>query len=287
MGENEQGGMLRVVVVLGLIALIAAVVIGGVVYAKNNMQNRVVGTASLIDKAKDDVTKPDESAYDFSGEYSHDWQNLNLDFTYPTNGANYMFGKYVDSKLNDYLNWYTYEVQFDAKLKESYLTMHPDGAILRIDTVWRSPILNFDGSVTGAMSNVIFAGPQPQVDHGDPFQLEKTTMSKYGYNDAAWYRFVKPDETVHVSYKVGGSNMPGTGGRYFQYSEDGYLSDEPSIPDNVNLGEFFESLSNSGDLDTNLGNIKLDLNDPWYGAPDDDLGVFDFTNAQYRVYQEH
>ena len=60
MGENEQGGMLRVVVVLGLIALIAAVVIGGVVYAKNNMQDKVVGTASLVDKAIKD-NKPVQS----------------------------------------------------------------------------------------------------------------------------------------------------------------------------------------------------------------------------------
>ena len=60
MGENEQGGMLRVVVVLGLIALIAAVVIGGVVYAKNNMQSRIVSTVSLVDKGSDDDTPADE-----------------------------------------------------------------------------------------------------------------------------------------------------------------------------------------------------------------------------------
>ena len=51
MGENEQGGMLRTVVVLGLIALIAAVVIGGVVYAKNNMQKTMMSTTALIDNA--------------------------------------------------------------------------------------------------------------------------------------------------------------------------------------------------------------------------------------------
>ena len=50
MGENEQGGMLRVVVVLGIIALIAAVVIGGVVASKANMNKHVNDTTSLVGK---------------------------------------------------------------------------------------------------------------------------------------------------------------------------------------------------------------------------------------------
>ena len=37
MGENEQGGMLRVVVVVGLVALIAAVVIFAVIKLKGTM----------------------------------------------------------------------------------------------------------------------------------------------------------------------------------------------------------------------------------------------------------
>ena len=37
MGENEQGGMLRVVVVVGLVAIIAAVVIFAVLKLKENM----------------------------------------------------------------------------------------------------------------------------------------------------------------------------------------------------------------------------------------------------------
>ena len=47
MGENEQGGMLRTVVVVGLVALIAAVIIGSVVGLKASMTkntNSAVGT---------------------------------------------------------------------------------------------------------------------------------------------------------------------------------------------------------------------------------------------------
>ena len=50
MGENEQGGMLRTVVVIGLVALIASVIIAGVVVSKANMNKHVVATTSLVEK---------------------------------------------------------------------------------------------------------------------------------------------------------------------------------------------------------------------------------------------
>lgn len=51
MGENEQGGMLRTVVVIGLIALIAAVIVGGVVAAKASMQGTQTTALQSISKA--------------------------------------------------------------------------------------------------------------------------------------------------------------------------------------------------------------------------------------------
>ena len=51
MGENEQGGMLRTVIIIGLIALIAAVVIGGVVAAKASMQGTQTTALQSISKA--------------------------------------------------------------------------------------------------------------------------------------------------------------------------------------------------------------------------------------------
>ena len=57
MGENEQGGMLRVVVVVGLVALIAAVVIVAVMSLKTKMgtttQNATSGVDSAIQHAND------------------------------------------------------------------------------------------------------------------------------------------------------------------------------------------------------------------------------------------
>lgn len=51
MGENEQGGMLRTVVILGIIALIAAVVIGGVVATKASMLRQQTTALQSISKA--------------------------------------------------------------------------------------------------------------------------------------------------------------------------------------------------------------------------------------------
>ena len=51
MGENEQGGMLRTVVVIGIIALIAVVVIGGVVATKASMLRHQTTALQSISKA--------------------------------------------------------------------------------------------------------------------------------------------------------------------------------------------------------------------------------------------
>jgi len=54
MGENEQGGMLRVVVVVGLVAIIAAVVIYAVLQLKKNMNDTTSGATQNIN---DNVAK--------------------------------------------------------------------------------------------------------------------------------------------------------------------------------------------------------------------------------------
>ena len=51
MGENEQGGMLRVVVVVGLVALIAAVVIFAVIKLKGTMTSTTDSASAGVSKA--------------------------------------------------------------------------------------------------------------------------------------------------------------------------------------------------------------------------------------------
>lgn len=55
MGENEQGGMLRVVVVVGLVALIAAVVTALVITLKNKMKATSTGATDDVSKAVSDA----------------------------------------------------------------------------------------------------------------------------------------------------------------------------------------------------------------------------------------
>lgn len=57
MGENEQGGMLRVVVVVGLVALIAAVVTALVITLKNKMKATSTEATDDVSKAVDDAKK--------------------------------------------------------------------------------------------------------------------------------------------------------------------------------------------------------------------------------------
>ena len=142
MGENEQGGMLRVVVVLGLIALIASVIIGGVVYAKNNMQNRITGTTSLVDKAiKDnqpaiteaDVPKDAWQDYDASKSYE---VKKGQHFAIRWDNKAVTFSKNDDGVLDD----------FDAVNKEAYIyktntnasTADTMGSLLLTNTVTAS-----------------------------------------------------------------------------------------------------------------------------------------------------
>lgn len=74
MGENEQGGMLRTVIVLGLIALIAAVVIGGVVGLKSDMNKHINNTTSLVEKQANAASGIDD--YDTSNhDYTFDDTN--------------------------------------------------------------------------------------------------------------------------------------------------------------------------------------------------------------------
>ena len=106
MGENEQGGMLRVVVVLGLIALIAGVIIGGVVYAKNNMQDKIVGTASLVDKViKDNQSTPAITEGDVPVDA---WQNYDSSKTYTIKSGQHLAFRYDNTPTVDSIDGNVY-----------------------------------------------------------------------------------------------------------------------------------------------------------------------------------
>lgn len=70
MGENEQGGMLRTVVVVGLVALIAAVIIGGVVGMKASLRtNTLIGSTMGQNILTIDQSDPDNKMFHRLGGY--------------------------------------------------------------------------------------------------------------------------------------------------------------------------------------------------------------------------
>lgn len=73
MGENEQGGMLRTVVVLGVIAIIAAAVIGAMIALRGHMSEKSSNVAQQVNKAvhKDDVDKSMRDASDIATKKSN------------------------------------------------------------------------------------------------------------------------------------------------------------------------------------------------------------------------
>lgn len=88
MGENEQGGMLRTVVVIGLVALIAAVITMGVVSLKNNMTkntNRAVGAVATA-KVPYSVKNPDVTYKKYTPDNSANWGFGHADNHFPLIG---------------------------------------------------------------------------------------------------------------------------------------------------------------------------------------------------------
>jgi len=76
MGENEQGGMLRTVVVIGIIAMVALIITLGVVGLKNNMTKNTDSAVGAVVKTKVPygVVNPDVTYKKYtSGDNSWGW----------------------------------------------------------------------------------------------------------------------------------------------------------------------------------------------------------------------
>lgn len=95
MGENEQGGMLRTVVVVGIVAIIAAVVIFAVTGLKNNMTkntNVAVGTASMNRTGDSEFMNPISTTG--TSTNGNSWYQPTADYNY---GSWHVAGKYRNS----------------------------------------------------------------------------------------------------------------------------------------------------------------------------------------------
>ena len=77
MGENEQGGMLRTVVVIGLVALIAAVVIFAITGLKGDMRKNSDTAVYNVDKAGKPYQFPNDGNIQFNKYQVTYWNGLN------------------------------------------------------------------------------------------------------------------------------------------------------------------------------------------------------------------
>lgn len=84
MGEKEQGGMLRVVVVLGLIAMIAAIVIFATVKLSTNMKDTTSNTKTNVSKSIKDATAVTDT---YNPDPSHGINDSDSGFGYQLNGG--------------------------------------------------------------------------------------------------------------------------------------------------------------------------------------------------------
>ena len=130
MGENEQGGMLRVVVVVGLVAIIAATVIFAVTGLKNTLfaqQNNAVAKTELI--ASPDYGKnllaPAERNVTFSAgtdvnDWTYGWQYHRVGPLDP--GQTYTFSSKVNLQNTDNKNVTVSVYDWNTSPDKRYLT---------------------------------------------------------------------------------------------------------------------------------------------------------------------
>ena len=88
MGENEQGGMLRTVVVVGIVAMVALIITLGVVGLKNNMTkntDRAVG-AVVTTKVPYSVVNPDVTYKKYTLDNSDNWGRVDHCIFFPLVG---------------------------------------------------------------------------------------------------------------------------------------------------------------------------------------------------------
>ena len=88
MGENEQGGMLRTVVVIGLVALIAAVITMGIIGLKGNMTKNTDSAVGTIVTTKKpySVKNPDVTYKKYTPDSSDNWGSAEYCILFPIVG---------------------------------------------------------------------------------------------------------------------------------------------------------------------------------------------------------
>lgn len=190
MGENEQGGMLRTVVVIGLVALIAAVITMGVVGLKGNMTkntDRAVGTivTTPVPFGEEDKNVS-YNVYGTSDQVDSYWGN-HLDY-FPKIGSipnNSWREVHIHLKSNKKI-WFKMDVNNGG---DKLTHVDSDGSIKNDNdvTASRSMKLYKDGNSVAIASKYGNLAAPTYIDANTDYTIVVKYLNKSGYT------FIEPD----------------------------------------------------------------------------------------------
>ena len=168
MGENEQGGMLRTVVVVGLVAIIAIVITLGVVGMKASMTkntDRAVG-AVVMTKVPYTVQNADVNYVNYTPAASTPWELGENRFTFPIIG-NIPPNSWREVRMeveSDKRTWFKLDINTNYKVSQ---LSNDNGN--NYDDIGRRQLLIYD-----ANGNLIQKADYTQMESGHIY-LEKDT----------------------------------------------------------------------------------------------------------------
>lgn len=211
MGENEQGGMLRTVVVIGLIALIAAVVTFGIIGLRNNMQSTqttalqtvskgvtqkdidftMTGTNGKLDKV---VSHTDliRSGY-FANVLSGNEKNNDTSFSFPPYDGGNWYGMQAELYLNGQKLNYIFE-----NSNSDYLELSVDYTITNAKSLTydQANALNLDSRRSNNVSGL-------QIGlRSDSFGWNQNKVLKLNGDMSGTLTFQAPKSTTGTTYEA-------------------------------------------------------------------------------------
>jgi len=191
MGENEQGGMLRTVVVIGIIAMVALIITLGVVGLKNNMTkntNNAVGTVVTtrvpFGTADKDVSY---NVYGVSDQVNSFWGN-HLDY-FPEIGSipNNSWREVHIQIRSDKRIWF----KIDVNNSGSTLTKATDGSIKNDNDVTASRTMNLykEGDAVASASGYGNLANPVYIDANTNYTIVVKYVNRSGFT------FVEPNQS--------------------------------------------------------------------------------------------
>ena len=196
MGENEQGGMLRTVVVVGLVAMVALIITLGVVGLKNNMTKNTDNAVSAIAKENGQQVSGRNYVKNSSGLNGSptdrptlvgyaSWVNVKFPITYQSDGI-----LMTNTATNTNEEWF-YEVA-SAWTKPSDTPLKPGKPI------------TFSVDVKGTV-------PQAVLRYGFNGETWQEGYKSFDINNTSWTRISltatpAPNNALHYFRIQGGNN---------------------------------------------------------------------------------